>query len=78
MMRIELMVNNAGLPENGFTKLENEFNRRILAQWPEANIRLRKGNNNNLTVLSASKDEKKGVSQLLEEMFDQADEWLYE
>lgn len=77
-MRIELMINKTGLPKNGFTKLENEFNRRIHAWWPEAHIRLRKGNNNNLTVLSASKDEKKRVSQLLEEMFEQADEWLYE
>ncbi|PSU44525.1 DinI family protein [Photobacterium frigidiphilum] len=77
-MKIELMVNKTGLPKNGFTKLENEFTRRIHARWPETHIRLRKGNNNNLTVLSASKGEKEAVGKLLEEMFEEADEWLYE
>ncbi|PSU43034.1 DinI family protein [Photobacterium frigidiphilum] len=77
-MNIELMVNKTGLPDKGFPKLENEFNRRILSRWPEAIIRVRKGNNNVLTVLRASSTDKKLVSQLLEEMFDEADEWLDE
>ena len=76
-MKIELMVNKTGLPENGLAKLENEFTRRIDARWPEAHIRLRKGNSNNLTVLGASKSEKEAVGKLLEDMFEEADEWLY-
>jgi DNA-damage-inducible protein I len=77
-MKIELMVNKNNLPDNGFPKLENEFTRRILLRWPEAVIRVRKGNSNALTVLRTLSSDKKLVSQLLEEMFDEADEWLYE
>lgn len=46
-------------------------------RWPDAFIRVRKGTNNDLTVLGGIKDIKKEVAKVLEEMFDEADEWLY-
>ena len=76
-MRVELMINKAFLGKGEFSLIENEFTRRIALRWPNALIRVRKGTNNDLTVLGGIKDVKKDVAKLLEEMFDEADEWLY-
>ena len=76
-MRVELMINKAFLGKGDFSLIENEFTRRIALRWPNALIRVRKGTNNDLTVLSGIKDVKKDVAKVLENMFDEADEWLY-
>ncbi len=76
-MRIELMINKLNLSETHFTKIDEEFTRRVLAVWPDANVRIRLGGNNDLSVLGCLSDEKERVESLLQEMFDEADEWLY-
>lgn len=76
-MRVELMINKTFLGKDDFPRIENEFTRRIALRWPDARLRVRKGTNNDLTVLGGIKDVKKDVSKVLEEMFDEADEWLY-
>ncbi|MGF1723490.1 DinI-like family protein [Photobacterium nomapromontoriensis] len=76
-MRIELMLNKVSIPENGFPKIESEFIRRMEQHWPDAMIRVRTGTINDLTVLGGPKDCKAEVGAVLEEMFDEADEWLY-
>ena len=76
-MRVELMINKVGLAKGGFSLIENEFTRRMALRWPDALIRVRKGTNNDLTVLGGIKNIKKDVAKLLEEMFDEADDWLY-
>ncbi|WP_305403950.1 DinI-like family protein [Photobacterium leiognathi] len=76
-MRIELMINKLNLSETHFTKIDKEFTRRALTVWPDANVRVRLGGNNDLSVLGCLSDEKERVESLLQEMFDEADEWLY-
>ncbi|WP_318477551.1 DinI-like family protein [Photobacterium leiognathi] len=76
-MRIELMINKLNLSETHFTKIDEEFTHRVLAVWPDANVRVRLGGNNDLSVLGCLSDEKERVESLLQEMFDEADEWLY-
>ncbi|MEZ8088259.1 DinI-like family protein [Vibrio sp. 1S139] len=39
-------------------------------------MRVRKGTNNNLEVYSRNKDEKKRVNKVIEQAFNEADEWL--
>ncbi|EGQ8549673.1 DinI-like family protein, partial [Vibrio parahaemolyticus] len=43
---------------------------------PDVRIRVRKGTNNNLELYSKDKDEKKAVQKLIEQAFNEADEWL--
>ncbi|EAR56038.1 hypothetical protein SKA34_11520 [Photobacterium sp. SKA34] len=76
-MRIELMLNKLNLSDVHFSKIDDEFNRRVLMIWPDANIRVRLGGGNNLTVLSGFSDDKVRVEALLQDMFDEADDWLY-
>ncbi len=76
-MRIELMINKLNLSETHFTKIDEEFTRRVHTVWPDANVRVHLGGNNDLSVLGCLSDEKERVESLLQEMFDEADEWLY-
>lgn len=77
-MRIELVVNEIGLPQNGFSKIETQTHRILQDHYPQAHIYVRKGHNNNLNISGMSKPEKSEVRGLLEEMFNDADAWLYE
>lgn len=76
-MRIELMLNKLNLSDAHFSKIDDEFNRRVLTNWPDASIRVRLGGGNNLTVLGGFTDDKERVEALLQDMFDEADDWLY-
>ncbi|MGQ5487072.1 DinI-like family protein (plasmid) [Photobacterium damselae subsp. piscicida] len=40
-------------------------------------IRVRRGTNTNLSISGTVKDEKEAISQIIEEMFDEAADWLY-
>ena len=76
-MRIELMLNKLNLSDVHFSKIDDEFNRTVLMKWPDANIRVRLGGGNNLTVLGGFADDKELVQAMLQDMFDEVDDWLY-
>jgi len=75
-MRIEMILNTALLPKNGFTLIQQEMERRVWQRYPDARIRLRKGTNNHLDIY-APKSDKEAANALIETMFNEADEWLY-
>ncbi|WP_299144207.1 DinI-like family protein [uncultured Vibrio sp.] len=75
-MRIEMMVDTKVLPKGGLGKITAELDRRLKPLYPDARIRVRKGTNNNLEVYSRDKAEKKRVNKMIEEAFNEADEWL--
>lgn len=50
--------------------------RRVWQRYPDARIRLRKGTSNNLKIY-APKHDKEAANKLIEEMFNDAEEWLY-
>ncbi len=75
-MRIEMMVDEKSLPKQGITKITDELNRRLVPLYPNVRLRVRKGTNNNLEIYSRDKDEKKAVHKVIEQAFNEADEWL--
>ncbi|MEZ8996469.1 DinI-like family protein [Vibrio sp. 10N.222.54.A1] len=75
-MRVEMMVDEKVLPKGGLGKIAEELERRLKPLYPDALIRVRKGTNNNLEVYSRDKDEKKRVNKVIEQAFNEADEWL--
>lgn len=76
-MRIDMIVDESRLPKGAFGLIQPEMEKRILPLFPDSRIRVRKGNNNHLEVADKSKDNKEKVHAMLEEMFNEADEWLY-
>ncbi|MGF1806207.1 DinI family protein [Aliivibrio sifiae] len=76
-MRIEMIVNVSLLPKNGMTLLNQELEKQILLPYPDAKIRIRKGQSNTLEVY-AKKEDKKNALKIIEEMFNEADSWLYQ
>ncbi len=75
-MRIEMMVDESAIPKQGITKITDELNRRLQPLYSDVRIRVRKGTNNNLDIYAKNKDEKKAVHKLIEQAFNEADEWL--
>lgn len=76
-MRIDMIVDESRLPKNTFGRIQPEMEKRVLALYPDAIIRVRKGENNNLSIMEKNDKAKEVVNGLLEEMFNEADEWLY-
>ncbi|MEJ6062738.1 DinI-like family protein [Aliivibrio salmonicida] len=75
-MRIEMILNSAFLPRNGTALIQQEMERRVWQRYPDARIRLRKGTSNHLEIY-APKNDKEAANKLIEEMFNDAEEWLY-
>ncbi len=76
-MRIDMIVDESRLEKGMFSRIEPEMEKRILPLYPDAKIRVRKGENNHLDIADKNKMAKEQVHELLEEMFNEADEWLY-
>lgn len=79
MIRIDLQIpkEGAGLPKDGIKLIEKELDERIHRRWPDALIRVRRGTNTNLSISGSTKGEKEAINQAIEEMFDEAADWLY-
>ncbi len=76
-MRVEMIVKADGLPKGKFSLIEPEILRRLSVLDPNVRVRIRKGENNHLEIIDKSKDNKEKAHEILEEMFNEADEWLY-
>lgn len=76
-MRVDLIVDKSRLEKDMFSRIEPEMNKRILPFYPDARIRVRKGENNHLDISGKDKNAKTKINELLEAMFDEADEWLH-
>jgi len=77
-MRVELIYdkrNVAAIPD-AFEKITAELTKRVHRMFPEAEIKVKPMQANGLNAPGASKQEKSQLNQMLEEMFDEADEWL--
>ncbi|MFA1563274.1 DinI-like family protein [Aliivibrio fischeri] len=76
-MRIEMIVNVSLLPKNGIDLLNQELEKQLLLPYPDAKIRIRKGQSNSLEVY-AKKEDKKNALKIIETLFNEADSWLYQ
>ena len=77
-MRVELSYdkrNVAAIPNAG-EKITKELTKRVHRLFPEAEIKVKAMQANGLSTHGVSKQEKSQLNQMLEEMFEEADEWL--
>ncbi|MGG5215564.1 DinI family protein [Rahnella variigena] len=77
-MRVELIFdkrNVAGIP-NASEKIEAELVKRVHRMFPDAEVKVKPMQANGLNTQGASKQERSQLNQMLEEMFEEADEWL--
>ncbi|AVU36290.1 MULTISPECIES: DinI family protein [Serratia] len=76
-MFVELVYdkrNVAGLP-NAAEIIRNELEKRVHALFPEAEVRVKPMQANGLNS-DASKSDREKLNRMLEEMFEEADQWL--
>ncbi|MBS3891585.1 DinI family protein [Serratia marcescens] len=76
-MFVELVYdkrNVAGLP-NAAEIIRNELEKRVHAPFPEADVRVKPMQANGLNS-DASKSDREKLNRMLEEMFEEADQWL--
>ncbi|MCF7495070.1 MULTISPECIES: DinI-like family protein [unclassified Vibrio] len=76
-MRVDMIVKASGLPKGTFSLIEPEIQKRLSVLDPDVCVRIRKGENNHLDIMERDKTKKEKAHALLEEMFNEADEWLY-
>ena len=77
-MRVELIFdkrNVSGIP-NASEKIEAELVKRVHRMFPDAEVKVKPMQANGLNTHGASKQERSQLNQMLEEMFEEADEWL--
>ncbi|MCY9829406.1 MULTISPECIES: DinI-like family protein [Vibrio] len=74
-MRVEMKILKVGVPKNGLTLINDELFKRLSAIYPDVKVRVRYGTNNQLEIF-AKKEEKKIANRIVEEAFNEADEWL--
>ncbi|GBK99849.1 hypothetical protein VH1709_contig00039-0005 [Vibrio harveyi] len=75
-MRVEMMVNEKMLPKGGINKITAELEKRLNLFYSDVRVRVRKGSNNQLEIYAKDKDAKKQASKIIEQAFNEADEWL--
>lgn len=76
-MFVELVYdkrNVAGLP-NAAEIIRNELEKRVHALFPEADVRVKPMQANGLNS-DASKSDREKLNRMLEEIFEEADQWL--
>lgn len=76
-MFVELVYdkrNVAGLP-NAAEIIRNELEKRVHVLFPEAEVRVKPMQTNGLNS-DASKSDREKLNRMLEEMFEEADQWL--
>ncbi|HIF6625679.1 TPA: DinI family protein [Serratia marcescens] len=76
-MFVELVYdkrNVAGLP-NAAEIIRNELEKRVHGLFPEADVRVKPMQANGLNS-DASKSDREKLNRMLEEMFEEADQWL--
>lgn len=77
-MRIEMTYdkrNTASIP-NAYEKIMAEFTKRAHRLFPDAEIKVKPMQANSLTARGATKQEKSQLNLMIEEMFEEADEWF--
>jgi hypothetical protein len=70
-----MMVQTTHLPPNGISLITAELEKRLWPMFPDAKIRVRKGNNNHLEIY-AKKEQKTLANEIVEQAFNEAEDWL--
>ncbi|GKX53298.1 DinI-like family protein [Budvicia aquatica] len=78
-MRVEITIdkrNQRQLPGDGVSVVEAELHKRLLKKYPDTGIRVRFSSATNINVTGGSKDESAAVRKIVEQMFEESDEWM--
>ncbi|QDL31466.1 DinI-like family protein [Serratia liquefaciens] len=77
-MKVELVIQkNKELPVGAVAAIEQEFQKRLLKQFPDCRVSVRLGGQDNLSVLGAEKSVKERVENILQETWESAEDWFY-
>lgn len=75
-MKVELTIDRKKqLPDGAVQALEIEFLRRLNKRFEDCKLSIRRASIDGLTVIGGDKDE---VSDILQEIWESADEWFYQ
>ncbi|VEC30912.1 damage-inducible protein [Escherichia coli] len=78
-MRIEVTIaKTSPLPAGAIDALAGELSRRIQYAFPdnEGHVSVRYAAANNLSVIGATKEDKQRISEILQETWESADDWV--
>lgn len=74
-MKIELAIDRMKkLPDGAIPALESELLKRLIKQFDECQLTIKRAGNDGLTVFGGDKKE---VEHIVQETWESADEWFY-
>ncbi|ANI28819.1 damage-inducible protein I [Yersinia entomophaga] len=76
-MRVEVSIDRKNpLPAGAIEALTGELTKRLNAQFPDTTVRIRYAGANDLSVLGGAKTDKDRISEILQEIWESADDWF--
>ncbi|CNH18737.1 DNA damage-inducible protein I [Yersinia pekkanenii] len=78
-MRVEVSIDRKNqLPAGAIEALTNELSKRLTTKFPDTTtaVQVRYAGANNLSVLGAAKTDKDLISEILQEIWESADDWF--
>ncbi|QBH97146.1 DNA damage-inducible protein I [Limnobaculum zhutongyuii] len=78
-MRVEITIdkrNQKQLPSNGLAVVENELQKRLSKKYPGTGIRVRFSSATSISVTGGSKDQSAAVNKIVEQMFEESEDWM--
>ncbi|AHK21605.1 DNA damage-inducible protein I [Yersinia similis] len=78
-MRVEVSINKKNqLPAGAIEALTHELTKRLNTKFPDTAtaVQVRYASANNLTVLGGAKTDKDVISEVLQEIWESADDWF--
>lgn len=78
-MRVEVSIDKKNqLPAGAIEALTNELSKRLDSKFPDTNttVQVRYAGANNLSVLGGAKTDKDLISEILQEIWESADDWF--
>lgn len=77
-MKVELTIDRTKkLPDGAMTALEKELLKRLLNQFEDCSLVVRRAGSDGLSVYGGAKEAKKTVEGILQETWESADDWFY-
>ena len=78
-MRVEIKIdrrNEKSLPSDGLEQIDRELIKRLNKKYHSTETSTRFATATDIVITGASKDASKVIRKMVEEMFEEADEWL--
>ncbi|AIN18500.1 MULTISPECIES: DNA damage-inducible protein I [Yersinia] len=78
-MRVEVCIDKKNqLPAGAIEALTNELSKRLKTKFPDTTtaVQVRYASANNLSVLGGAKTDKDLISEILQEIWESADDWF--